>query len=213
MEDRLTPVLWLELLPTDAPDAEAVACADALAATPHVERVTTWRDVVPGRRDLPRRLPDAATLVVAEATDAFAPPPANGRGLHFARTPRPGQGRLTGRPTIGLSLVLISPKEPDGAHALRDWGDFVHLNHIAAVGVPGYTMITPYERVGGGEPRFLHFYEMDTDDPETAFKAMTPLVAQRLGPAGTPAFDAWAFHPTLRIDYVSSFALVSEHRG
>jgi hypothetical protein len=213
MEDRVTPVLWLELLPTDAASAETAARADALATAPHVDRVTTWRDVVPGRRDLPRRLPDAASLVVAEASDAFAPPPGNEHGLHFRRTPRPGQGRLTGRPTVGLSLVLISPKHPDDGQSLRDWGDFVHLNHIAAVGVPGYTMITPYERVGGSEPRFLHFYEMDTDDPETAFKAMTPLVAQRIGPAGSPEFDAWAFHPALRIDYVSSFALEREHHA
>ena len=28
---------------------------------------------------------------------------------------------------------------------LRDWGDFVHLNHIVEAGVPGFTMITPYE--------------------------------------------------------------------
>jgi hypothetical protein len=213
MEDRLTPVMWLELLPTDAASVETGARADALAATANVERVTTWRDVAPGRRDLPRRLPDAASLVVAEASDAVTPPADNPHGLHFVRTPRPGQGRLTGRPTIGLSLVLISPKASDDAQALRDWGDFVHLNHIAAVGVPGYTMITPYERVGGGEPRFLHFYEMDTDDPEAAFKAMTPLVAQRLGPTGSPDFDAWAFHPALRIDYVSSFALEREQRA
>ena len=73
---------------------------------------------------------------------------------------------LTGRPTIGLSLVLISPKEPDRAQELRDWADFVHIRHIAEVGVPGYTMITPYENATGGDPRFMHFYEMDTDDPE-----------------------------------------------
>ena len=41
-------------------------------------------------------------------------------------------------PTIGLSLVLISPREPDQAQALRDWADFVHIRHIAAAGVPGY---------------------------------------------------------------------------
>jgi hypothetical protein len=71
-------------------------------------------------------------------------------------------------------------------------------------------MITPYERVGGGTPRFCHFYEMDTDEPEVAFKAMTPLVERRLGAPGTDAFDTWARHPALRIDYVSSFALAGE---
>ena len=73
---------------------------------------------------------------------------------------------MTGRPTIGLSLVLISPRDRAAAQSLRDWADFVHLRHIAEVAVPGYSMVTPYEQVGGGDPRFLHFYEMDADDPE-----------------------------------------------
>ena len=47
--------------------------------------------------------------------------------------------------------------------------------------MPGYAMITPYENATGGDPRFMHFYEMDTDDPERAFKAMTPLVMERIG--------------------------------
>jgi hypothetical protein len=160
-----------------------------------------WVDVVPGRRDLPRALPDMASLSLVEL-DADAPRP-EGDGFLFRRTSRPGQGRLTGRPTIGLSIVLITPRHDtdEAARALRDWGDFVHLNHIAAAAVPGYTMITPYEIVGEG-PRYLHLYEMDTDDPEAAFQAMTPLVRERLDP---DAFEAWAWHPELRIDYVSSF--------
>ena len=54
--------------------------------------------------------------------------------------------------------------------------------------MPGYTMITPYENATGGDPRFMHFYEMDTDDPERAFKAMTPLVMDRIGDTDTDAF-------------------------
>src|SRR5207249_1950330 len=84
-----------------------------------------------------------------------------------------------GRPTIGLSLVLISPTQPEQAQDLRDWADFVHIRHIAEVAVPGYTMITPYENATGGDPRFMHFYEMDTDEPERAFKSMTPFVIVR----------------------------------
>ena len=60
----------------------------------------------------------------------------------------------------------------------------------------------------GGDPRFLHFYEMDTDDPETAFKAMTPLVMQRIGDEKTDAFKRWAWGPSLRIMYVNSFVRV-----
>ena len=91
---------------------------------------------------------------------------------------------------------------------LRDWADFVHIRHIAEVAVPGYAMITPYENVTGDEPRFMHFYEMDTDDPERAFKAMTPLVMQRIGDQQTDAFKRWARHPALRIMYVNSFLRV-----
>jgi hypothetical protein len=133
----------------------------------------------------------------------------------FRHYPRPGQGSLTGNPTLGLSLVLISPRDADQGQSLRDWGDFVHIRHIADAAVPGYTMITPYENVDPTATlaRYMHFYEMDTDDPETAFKAMTPLVEERLGPTGTPAFDAWANHPQLTIDYVNSFRRIGEMKG
>jgi hypothetical protein len=105
-------------------------------------------------------------------------------------------------------LVLISPKTPGGAQELRDWADFVHIRHIAEVAVPGYTMITPYENAADGDPRFLHLYEMNSADPESTFASMRPLVEKRLGPQGTPAFDAWAWHRELRIVYVNTFARV-----
>src|SRR4029077_1964127 len=87
-----------------------------------------------------------------------APPvqPAGVRALHMVRTARPGQGVITGRPTVGLSLVLISPHDEARAQELRDWADFVHIRHIAEAGVPGYAMITPYEWGGGGDPRIIH---------------------------------------------------------
>jgi hypothetical protein len=101
--------------------------------------------------------------------------------------------------------VLISPRDPTRAQELRDWGDFVHIRHIAEAAVPGYSMITPYEHAESRDPRFLHFYEMDTDDPEVSFQAMTPLVRARLD---GPAFKAWAWHDALRILYVNSFRRV-----
>jgi hypothetical protein len=94
---------------------------------------------------------------------------------------------------------------------LRDWADFVHIRHIAEVGVPGYCMITPYRNAADADPLFMHFYEMDTDDPERAFKAMTPLVMKRIGDESTDAFKAWAWGPSLRIMYVNSFLRVGEH--
>jgi hypothetical protein len=193
-------------------DGYVEARVPEVLASPGAQRATWWANCVRDRTDLPRRLSEFDHLVVYEVDDGFAPPPPRDgvTGHHFLRTGRPGQGRLTGNPTIGLSLVLISPRHPEGAPALRDWADFVHIRHIAEVAVPGYSMNTPFEHATRGAPRFMHFYEMDTEEPERAFKAMTPLVAERLGPAGTPAFDAWARHPELRIEYVNSFRRLGE---
>jgi hypothetical protein len=179
---------------------------------PTVERATWWRNVHRNRADLPRVLPEFDLLGVYEVAPDFTPPPAPPgiTGYHYVHYRRPGQGIVTGRPTIGLSLVLISPNDPARAQELRDWADFVHIRHIAAAAVPGYSMITPYEHAGGGDPRFMHFYEMDTDDPEVAFKSMTPLVAERIGGFETDAFKHWAFGPSLRIMYVNSFLRVGE---
>jgi hypothetical protein len=167
---------------------------------------TIWQDCAPGCTDLPRTLPEMPLLGITRlGTDDRVP---DRDGWCFRRTPRPGQGRLSDRPTIGLCVVLISPKhdDADAASALRDWADFVHIAHIAAAGVPGYTMITPYELEAPDRgPRYLHLYEMDDDDPEARFQAMTPLVRERLH--DEQAFQNWAWHPELRIDYVSTYRL------
>jgi hypothetical protein len=211
VEDRLTPALYLEMTDRAAGEYAAERVPEVLAR-PGVDRATWWRNVHRDRDDLPRRIPEFDVLGVYEVTDGFVAPdaPADVRAHHFRRTSRPGQGVITGRPTTGLSLVLISPREPQHAQSLRDWGDFVHIRHIAAAGVPGYAMITPYQNVTGNDPLFMHFYEMDTDDPEAAFKAMTPLVTARIGPPESDAWKHWAFHPALRIMYVNTFSRVGE---
>ena len=79
------------------------------------------------------------------------------------------------------------------------------LSEIVAASVDGYTMITPYE-VDGDGPRFLHLYELDSNDPEATFQSMTPRVRARLDDA---AYECWAFHPELRIDYVSTYRRVA----
>jgi hypothetical protein len=209
VEDRVTAGLYLEM--TDlALDTYARERVPEVLGHPGVARATWWRNVNRDRDDLPRVLPEFDHLGVYEVDATFLPPPrpAGVTGHHFHQYRRPGQGVLTGRPTIGLSLVLISPKEPDRAQELRDWADFVHIRHIAAAAVPGYGMITPYENATGGDPRFMHFYEMDTDDPERVFKSMTPLVIERIGDTDTAEFRHWAFGPSLRIMYVNTFALV-----
>lgn len=205
MEDRLTAGLWLETSDLAESDDRARRL-DTVGGHPGVERASTWTNAQPGRDDLPRTLEEFSTLGLYEVSADFEPPevPDGVQGFHFRRYPRPAQGRLTGRATIGLLVVLITPRAPDQAQALRDWGDFVHLRHIAEAAVPGYTMITPYELAGGTGPRYLHLYEMDTHDPEAAFQSMTPLVAERLG-EGSDAFRQWAMTPELRIDYVNTF--------
>ena len=209
MEDRITPGLYLEM--TDQPiDEFARDRVPAVLAGAGVQRATWWRNVQRDRTDLPAVISEFDHLGVYEVDDTFhAPdPPAGITGHHFRHHQRPGQGIITGRPTIGLSLVLISPKDDARAQELRDWADFVHIRHIAEAAVPGYCMITPYENVSGGDPRFMHFYEMDTDDPETAFRSMTPLVMQRIGDPQSEAFKQWAWGPSLRIMYVNSFVRV-----
>jgi hypothetical protein len=209
MEDRITPGLYLEMTDRAIDDYARDRVPDLLAH-PGVQRATWWRNVNRNRADLPPVLPEFDHLGVYEVDAAFAAPdtPADITGHHFRHYPRPGQGIVSGRPTVGLSLVLISPKEESRAQELRDWADFVHIRHIAEAAVPGYCMITPYENVRGGGPRFMHFYEMDTDDPERAFASMTPLVMQRIGDEHSEAFKRWAWGPSLRIMYVNSFVRV-----
>lgn len=188
MEERLGGGLWLRT-------------ADAIEPT---DGMTWWENACPNRTDLPRTLDEFRYLGISE-TEADA-------RWRFRRYPRPGQGVLTGKPTLGLLLVLVGLRQPDQAQAFRDWADFTHIRHIAASdddSVSGGLMITPYESVDGIDPRFMHLYELGTSDPETWFKGMPGRVARRLGGAfGTPAFDDWANHPALRILYVNTFTRV-----
>ena len=170
-----------------------------------------FENCVPDRADLPRTIPEFSTLGVIEPGIEGRPDPVVGiTQYQFFLTPRPGQGSLTDELTTGLQLVLISPKEPgsEARTSLRDWADFVHIRHIAEAAVPGFRMITPYFSSAEGAPTFLHFYEMHTDDPESAFQSMTPLVAERLGGEDSASFKDWAWHPQLQIDYVNTFRRV-----
>jgi len=208
VEDRLTPILQLECCDL-RPEVWLRERGAALLGAAGVERVSAWTNCVPGRSDLPRTLPEFQTLGVVEARAPFASPAAPpGAAVHQFRQVRPGQGVMSGRPTRGLELVLISPRSEGGAQALRDWADFVHIRHIAAAAVPGFSMITPYENVHGGRPRFLHFYELDTADAEDAFQRMTPATLARLPDKAERR--AWAGHPELVIDYVSTFRFAGE---
>jgi hypothetical protein len=214
VEDRTTDRLYLEL-----GEGGAEACrrrAEALAERAGVDRVTWWENCVPGRRDLPMRIADGSMLAVAEVTADFSAPgaPAGTTAHCFRRHPRPSQGILTGRPTTGLLVVWISPRRPELAQALRDWGDFVHIRHIAEAGIPGFTQISVYENVAPVDPMFMHFYEFDTEDPEATFSTMTQYVAPRLGGVASEAYTAWADWRTGggRLFYCNTFRLRGEVR-
>jgi hypothetical protein len=205
MEDRQPAGLWLELLRGADIGGRASALTDAGL------RISTWAsDPYP---DLPRRIAECHAMLVGEgepsAYDAIPAADASTTVVPLRRYPRPSQGICTGERTDGLLLVLITPREEAQAQQLRDWADFIHLRHIAAAGVPGYTMITPYEHLERRSPRFCHLYEMTTDDPRKTFESMRPLVIDRIGTPGTPGFDEWAWHPALRIDYCNTFRRLS----
>ncbi len=205
MEDRISQYLYLELT-----NRERLPQVLELAG---IERGTWWRNERPHRTEYPRTLEEFTALGIYEVDDNFKQPqtPTDIRGLHFRHYPRPGQGILTGKPTLGLELVLISPREPEGAQALRDWGDFIHLRYIAAAAVEGFTMITPYENVTGGSPRFMHFYEMDTPNAEATFQRMTRTTQERqIGERGSALWNSWIGHEQLAIDYVSTFTRLGE---
>ena len=212
MEDRVTPALYIEMTEASPQDYATNRVAEVRAQR-GVSRATWWRNVYRDRPDRPRELSDFDTLGVYECDESFqTPAAAEGiTGYHFVRTTRPGQGRLTGRPTVSLSLVLISPTTEDQAQALRDWGDFVHISHIVEAGIPGFTMITPYENTTKRDPRYMHFYEFDDADAEATFLRIVPYLEARLGPWGSsPLCNEWALHSALRIMYVNSFSLVGE---
>jgi hypothetical protein len=186
VEDRLDSGLWLQTA-DEVPSKRA--------------GTTRWENAHPDRTDLPRKIEEFQCLRISEVqTEAR---------WTFRRYPRPGQGVLTGRPTRGLLLVLAGVRQEHQAQAFRDWADFTHIHHIAASdddALSGGLMITPYESVDGSDPRFMHLYELGTDDPEGWFKGMPDRVAGHLGGGpGTPAFDEWAYHPALRILYVNTF--------
>ena len=210
MEDRITPVVYLEMTDRPAHRFAEERVPDVLALA-GVERASWWENCAPFRTDLPRTMPEFTTLGVFEADQSFEPPLSTGRppddvaGLCFDHYRRPGQGTISDRPTLGLELVFISPRNPDESQTLRDWGDFVHIRDIAAAAPDHFTMITPYENRATGSPRYMHLYELDTDDPEPAFAAMTPTTVGRAGAYGTHPVKEWRGHPALVIDYVNTF--------
>ena len=213
MEDRCTSKLYLEL-GYAAAEAAAVRARE-LMDEPGEDRVTWWENCLPGRTDLPMRVHDGVSLVVAEADDSFALPSTTSdvsEAHCFRRHPRPSQGVLSGEPTLGLLIVWISPRTADRAGSLRDWGDFVHIRHIADAAIPGFTQISVYEDISETEPRYMHFYEFDNPHAEATFSTMVDFVGPRLGGTTSEAFNEWADWraPGGRLFYCNTFSRLGE---
>jgi hypothetical protein len=60
----------------------------------------------------------------------------------------------------------------------------------------------------------MHFYEMDSDDPEATFQTMAKDLRVRLGGYRTPQFIQWADAAAAgaRIIYVNTFRLLGARR-
>src|SRR5271170_4784273 len=141
MEGRQPPRLHLELVRgPDSVDARAAAVEAA------GWEVSVWNPATRSDDDLPRTLPRSDGVVIGEGDGGAVPPPSPATTVvPLVRYPRPSQGSCSGERTTGILLVLISAKQRESAQELRDWGDFVHLRHIAEAAVPGYRTITPWE--------------------------------------------------------------------
>lgn len=214
MENRISPFLYLELSDHEPEDYAASRAQDVLADRA-VEQGTWWRNLNPHRTDFEPdfvfRVPDFATLGVYEVTEGFVPPspPEGIRSLQFRHYGRPGQGFLTAEKTMGLMIVWVSPREESGAQALRDWADFVHIPPLAT-GDIGFKMITAYENVNSGEPRFMHFYETANRYAESALQAEIHTVPAWYGGVDTEAYRHWQVHDQLVVDYINTFERAGE---
>jgi hypothetical protein len=198
-----------------APSGAAAARARELAGCAGAERVTWWENCAFERTDLPMRIRDGRALLVVEASEGYAvppQPPTVSESHCFRREPRPSQGILTGSPTLGLMIVWISPRTEELARSLRDWGDFVHIRHIAAAAIPGFTQISVYANAAAADPRYMHFYEFDNPEAEATFATMIEHVAPRLGGLDSPAYAEWADWrpPGGRLFYCNTFTRLGE---
>jgi hypothetical protein len=229
MEDRQPSGLLLEMLAGDDPEVverwqREVAIPKALA-TGIVSRGTAFRNLRPDEGRFPQKIEAFTHLTVYETgpgdvamlTPGGTLPDGEGgvrvvNRLAFRRYPRPSQGRVSGKPTLGIFLILISPTTRERAQELRDWADFTHIHGIAAASPVGFTTITPFVNAcRTDDPLYLHFYELDTDDPVTAVDAMPEAVMRRWGyEMGDEAFMRWAMSDALDIWYVNVFGRIGE---
>jgi hypothetical protein len=216
MEDRINWGLLLVMIDR-ADDPTLGDWDERLSRLPGVAQVSWWKNVLPNRADWIGELRTMEEFEMLGVCEIDGPPdpatvPTGVRSILFRRYPRPSQGVLR-LPTLGLSVVMISPRDLNddaAAQSLRDWGDFIHFPGIVDANIPGYGLVTPHENISRDAPRFLHFYEFPDPDAEAVFQRTRPCLAQRFGGGpGNPGFDRWELHPEIRINYVNSFTRVA----
>jgi len=225
VEDRQPTGLLLEMI--DGPDGaeverwqQEVAIPKALASG-WFTHGTAFRNARPDESRFQQKVDGFSHLTVYEldrpdvasvCTDGLVGGEGGVRVVNrflFRRYPRASQGRLSGKPTLGIFLILISPTERARAQELRDWADFTHIHGIAAASPDGFTTITPYENAMGEDPLFLHFYELDTADPVAAVDDMPNALVRKWGfEFGDEEFLRWAMSDALDIWYVNVFERV-----
>ena len=91
MEDRQSPVLYLEMTEATPDDYAETACPNA--CVPGVERATWWRNVYRDRPDLPRELAEFDTLGVYECAPSFTAPARPTASPVTTSCARPGPAR------------------------------------------------------------------------------------------------------------------------
>ena len=172
VEDRITPGLYLEMTDHAARRVRAPSgCPTVLAPARRASGPRGGATCTATATDLPRVLPEFDHLGVYEVDDDV-PRAADARrrspATTSAATAGPGQG-VAHRPADDRAVARADLAQ--GARRGRRSCATGPTSCTSATSprprCPGYAMITPYENVTGGDPRFMHFYEMDTDDPET----------------------------------------------
>ena len=177
MEDRITAGLYLELGDLDPEPTTPRRRVDALLARPGASASRGGRTTVPAGPSCPWPSPTARPWGWPRSTTPSSPPtPAGDHGPAFRRFPRPSQGILTGAPTTGLLVVWISPRRPRRRAAARLGRLRPHPPHRRGRR-PRVHPVTPYENTADADPRYMHFYELDADDPEAAYQSMAEHMA------------------------------------
>ena len=166
------------------------------------------------RDDLPRVLPEFDHLGVYEVDDAFRRrEPADGvSGHHFRRTTAgPDRACLTGKPTIGLSLVLISPTDARAGPGAARLGRLrAHPPHRRGRGARLHDdhAVRERDRRRPAVPALLR------DGHRRAGGRVQGDDTARRGSASasrdTARSSDWGWHDALRIMYVNTFARVGE---